>query len=463
LAEALPEAAEQGFVALLDRVYRTGETFFGHELPLEVSPVAGNPPTRRYFSFTHQAYREHGQTVGVSIFAYDVTDQVQARQVREGQQQRLERLFMQAPAAVCILAGPALVFELVNPGYQALFPGRALLGLPLLEALPEVGGHAVARTFQQVYATGITHQELGMLVPLRCPTSGALVDRYFNYMQQARHDEQGRIDGVLAFAFEVTEEVRGRQQVLRLNEELLASNRELGTANEQLTRTNVDLDSFIYAASHDLKEPITNLEGLVETLREVLPPAAAQDALVQPLLGMMEGAVARFQLTIGQLSDVARLQHTADYPAEDVDLATLVQNILLDLAPALTAGAQLTVEVKSCPSVSFAPQHLRSVVYNLLSNALKYADPARPAVVQLRCRREAATAVLEVQDNGLGLDAGQQARLFGLFERLHPHVEGAGVGLYMVRKIVENIGGTVTVRSAPGVGSTFVVTLPCAD
>jgi signal transduction histidine kinase len=103
------------------------------------------------------------------------------------------------------------------------------------------------------------------------------------------------------------------------------------------------------------------------------------------------------------------------------------------------------------------------VVYNLLSNALKYCAPDRPAVVQLRCRREADTAVLEVQDNGIGLDASQQARVFGMFQRVHTHVEGAGIGLYMVKKIVENIGGTVTLRSEPGVGSTFTVSLPCAD
>ena len=81
-------------------------------------------------------------------------------------------------------------------------------------------------------------------------------------------------------------------------------------------------------------------------------------------------------------------------------------------------------------------------------------------VVQLRCYRRGTAVVLEVQDNGLGLDAFQQGKLFQMFVRLHDHVPGSGIGLYMVKKIVENAGGTIAVHSQPGVGSTFAVTLP---
>jgi signal transduction histidine kinase len=99
-------------------------------------------------------------------------------------------------------------------------------------------------------------------------------------------------------------------------------------------------------------------------------------------------------------------------------------------------------------------------VYNLLSNAVKYRAPSRPLLVQLRCHRVAGTTVLEIKDNGLGLDARQLSKLFGIFVRLHPHVPGSGIGLYMVKKIAENAGGNVAVHSQPDVGTTFVVTLP---
>lgn len=117
--------------------------------------------------------------------------------------------------------------------------------------------------------------------------------------------------------------------------------------------------------------------------------------------------------------------------------------------------------VAACPNVFFSVKNLRSMVYNLLSNAVKYHAPGRPPVVALRCRPGApGQIVLEVQDNGLGLSERQQGELFRLFRRLHHHVSGSGVGLYMVKKMVENAGGTLVVQSAPGVGSTFTVVLP---
>jgi signal transduction histidine kinase len=247
--------------------------------------------------------------------------------------------------------------------------------------------------------------------------------------------------------------VTARQQVQHLNETMQAT-------NERLRRTNIDLDTFVYAASHDLKAPITNIEGLLDALRTHLP-AHQPNALVPQLLAMMQEAVERFQVTIAQLTDVSRLHHLLGQEAEVVNLADLVEGVRLDLAPLFeVAGTQLVVDLAACPTVHFLAKNLRSILYNLLSNAVKYRAPGRPSVVQLRCTCTASHVVLEVQDNGLGLSEQQQARLFVLFKRLHDHVEGSGVGLYMVKRIVENAGGTITVQSQPGVGSTFKVSLP---
>ena len=144
-----------------------------------------------------------------------------------------------------------------------------------------------------------------------------------------------------------------------------------------------------------------------------------------------------------------------------VQLATVVEGVRLDLIPAIgQADAQLTVEVAPDLLVSFSPPNLRSIVYNLLSNALKYRAPDRPAHVQVRAAQTPQGVVLTVQDNGLGMTEGQQRQLFGLFQRLHTHVEGTGVGLYITKRLVENGGGTIAVQSQPNVGTTFTVTFP---
>jgi signal transduction histidine kinase len=177
----------------------------------------------------------------------------------------------------------------------------------------------------------------------------------------------------------------------------------------------------------------------------------------------MNGAVQRFQQTLGHLTDVTRLQQTAfNQAAEAVDLASLVEALRLDILPELTAaGATLLVDVARCPTIQFSNKNLRSILYNLLSNAIKYRAPDRPPHVRLHSRcDEVGQIVLEVHDNGLGLSEQQQSQLFRLFRRLHTHVSGSGVGLYMVKKMVDNAGGTLTVQSQLGVGSTFIVTLP---
>jgi signal transduction histidine kinase len=144
-------------------------------------------------------------------------------------------------------------------------------------------------------------------------------------------------------------------------------------------------------------------------------------------------------------------------------LAAVVEAVRLDLAPLLEAtAAHVTVDLGACETVPFAPQYLRSILYNLLSNAVKYRHPARVPQVQLRCHIADQMTVLEVADNGLGLSESQQGKLFRLFERLHGTIEGSGVGLYMVKRIVENMGGTIGVRSELGVGTTFTVAFPVA-
>ena len=237
--------------------------------------------------------------------------------------------------------------------------------------------------------------------------------------------------------------------------------RELRDNNEQLTRANVDLDNFIYTASHDLRAPISNIEGLLEVLRQELPAGLCESPEVQPVLGLMQDAVNRFQRTIDHLTDVSKLQKEHGHPTEAVNLAAVIRDVQLDLAPLVRAtGAQLEIDVTAVPTVSFSEKNLRSVVFNLLSNALKYHAPDRPPRVRLRAWPEPAATVFEVQDNGLGLNAASEQRLFGMFQRFHDHVEGSGIGLYMVKKMVENAGGRIVVQSALGQGSTFTVYFP---
>jgi signal transduction histidine kinase len=492
--EGTPESVELGVVALFDQVYQTGEPVYLREMEGWFDFHGNGQPVQVFLNISLHPLRDvQGQLDGVLDFTYDVSEQVHARRqleqfnqeletrvqartqeveairaATERQRRQWEELFRMAPAAICILQGPELVYEFLNPIYQQFFPDRQLLGKPLRDALPELADHAAYYTMRHVFDSGETVWQQALHVPLARTEDGVLEDRYFNYIQQPRYDEQGRIDGVLVFGFEVTELVETRQQVERLNQqlaainaELTATNQELGTSNAQLTRTNVELDTFVYTASHDLKAPITNIEGILLALRDTLPAAVRQDEVVAHLLELLDNTVTRFQFTIDQLTDISRLQLAHVGPAEPVPLAPVVEAVRLDLAPALAAaGTDLTVAVAPELVVPFSLANLRSIVYNLFSNAVKYRAADRPSRVQLRAEQLPHAIRLTVQDNGLGMSEVQQRQLFGLFQRLHTHVEGTGVGLYITKRMIENAGGTIQVQSQPDAGTTFTVTFP---
>jgi PAS domain S-box-containing protein len=273
----------------------------------------------------------------------------------------------------------------------------------------------------------------------------ALAEREFEL--QCLNEELATTNEELAAA---NEEIHAASEVVS------ATNDELSSTNAQLLHLNGDLENFVYTASHDLKAPILNIEGLMRVLLKKLPAEALEPEPIREIISLIAHSVERFKHTIGSLMEIARLQQESDQPVSEVDLARVVREVRLDLAQLIAgAGAQLDVALGNCSTIRFAEKHLRSVVYNFISNAIKYASPQRSPRVQVRCYEVNRYLVLSVEDNGLGMDLSKDQKLFSLFHRLHDHVEGSGIGLYMVKKILENAGGKVEVESYLGRGSTF--------
>ncbi len=519
LLSAVPELAGQGFETLIEQVYTTGEPFVGTETPATM--LRDGELQTRYYNFVFQPFRdEYGAISGVMDVAVEVTELVQARwraeaseqklaainqelatantelhqterrlrtlnhelearvhhrteeleaALRHTEQQReklqeqenlLQQILAEVPAAVATLIGPDHRFSYFNASYNAFVEGRARLDAPAAEVLPELVAQGFVGLLDSVYASGTPFATTDTPVELRNPTTGAPDARYIDFVLQPLVDGRGQTRGILAFLVDVTEKVRARHILEQLSQAISATNAELRLTNEQLTRANADLDTFIYTASHDLRAPIVNIDGLIGALEEELPGEARRHPAVAPLLTMMHRAVARFLKTLDQLTDVAKLQQGGEAPSMAISIGEVIEEVRLDLAPQVAAvGAQLEIEVEACPDIDFAPKNLRSIVYNLLSNALKYHDPARPLHVQVRCSHLDGHIRLVVQDNGLGLAPARQPEMFTMFKRFHSHVEGSGVGLYMVKKIVENAGGRIEVESAEGAGATFRVFL----
>ena len=222
---------------------------------------------------------------------------------------------------------------------------------------------------------------------------------------------------------------------------------------QELTRLNVDLDNFVYTASHDLRSPIANLEGLLLVLKKRLENKL--EASEREMMELMEQSVSRLKKAIKELSEIAKIQKESQQPREELSIRQVLREVSQDIAALISESSAQVVLDMHVETIHYPAKHLRSILYNLLSNALKYRCPSRKPLITITTRSQGDGVHLTVSDNGLGLTESQVGKLFFMFKRLHTHVEGTGVGLYMVKRIVENYGGRIWVESKPGVGTTF--------
>ena len=339
-----------------------------------------------------------------------------------------------------------------------------LIGKGLFEVFPENPDAATApgpSSLRTSLQNALQYKRVDPMPVVRydvIDAQGVFHERYWAASNKPVLNKEGKVLYLIHSTLEVTEQVHAQQKIEAGEEQLFRVNQALLQTNQQLTRANIDLDNFIYAASHDLKAPILNIEGLIEALQDQLSPDHLQAEDVAYTLHLLSDSVQRFKRTIGNLTDITKLQKENSLVATPVDLAEIIAEVQLDLAPVIQeAKAQVEVDVTSCRTVYFSEKNLRSIIYNLVSNALKYRSPLRDALVQIHCQETEEYQVLSVKDNGLGMDLTGNVQLFTMFKRFHNHVEGTGIGLYMVKKIIENAGGKITVQSKIDEGTTFQV------
>jgi len=225
----------------------------------------------------------------------------------------------------------------------------------------------------------------------------------------------------------------------------------------ELAKTNQELERFVYAASHDLQEPlrmVTNFLGLLQKKYD-----ARLDDKARQYISIATGSAQRLQARVKGLLDLARLGATDN--SELVDMDQVVKDTVKDLALSIErkhAAIQLRTPM---PTIFADKSHMHLVMQNLVENALKYTETA-PPIIEIACNEMAEFWQFSVKDNGIGIEEKYHERIFGIFQRLHGPNEysGAGIGLAMVKKIVETGGGTIWLDSMPGKGSCFFFTVP---
>lgn len=256
-------------------------------------------------------------------------------------------------------------------------------------------------------------------------------------------DEIDGIRGVVVMAVDLTDRIEYE--------------RNLEEKNVELKRINADLDNFVYTASHDLKTPIANLEGLLNgILEQSMTEKLSDDSAM--MLNMMQMSIRRLKTTITELTEVSRIYRNHSEDKELLDIEVMIEEFKMEYADQVKESKAIILCQFEVRNILFSRKNFRSIIYNLLDNALKYRSPDRvPEIIVKTERFENNYLLLSVKDNGLGFDISQKDKVFGMFKRMHAHREGSGIGLYIVKQIVENSGGKVDVESEINKGSVFKI------
>lgn len=400
--------------------------------------------------------RQDGAIVGAVVAFRDVADrqrisrQLALEQARrsEGERlaQELQRVFMQVPAAICTTRGPDHIIESANAVYQQLVGRRDLVGKSKRELLAEASERD-ADVLDRVYRSGEPY--IGSEVRRVWDRgTGTPEEGYVNVVYQPLRDASGGVYGIMSHLVDVTELVRSRRLLEQHAE-------ELDRLTQSLSRINRELDQFAYIASHDLKAPLRGIASLATWIEEDLGPKLGDES--RQHLSLLRSRVRRMETLIEGLLQYSRAGRVRNR-IETVHVGALLDEVVEMLGAPPGAAIEIA---PGMPALETERLPLQQVFLNLIGNAIKHAG--RPDVeVKVTVRDAGEFFEFAITDNGPGIPTQFHGKVWEMFQTLQPRdtVEGAGIGLALVKKNVENRGGRAWLESDGSAGSTFYFLWP---
>ncbi len=425
----------------------------------------GSEAMNRWFDV--YAFRMGGeQSCKVALLFSDITERRKAENAIRKSEQNLRNIILQAPIAMCILRGENYIIDVANNKMFELWgvPSESAWNKPLFDVVPEAENEGFEELMTHVLQTGEPFTGREHIVSL--PRDGKVEKIYIDFSYEAVRELDGTISGIMATVIDVTEQVFARKRIQDLVElrtkELSEANEALLRSNKELARSNANLEEFAHAASHDLKEPIRKINFFTQQLKQQLSTELKEAGLRS--FNRIENAIERMGNLI---DDLLLYSHVSQkpYETENVDLNQKIQRVLEDLELDIQEKKAI-VHVGSLPVINGYRRQLQQVFQNLIGNALKYCKKDVPPVINIQSKpvRENGQPyhLISIEDNGIGFEQEFAEKIFQMFTRLHGRSEyvGTGVGLAIVKKVVENHNGFIRVESTPGKGSTFYVYMP---
>ena len=393
-------------------------------------------------------YEPDGPLREIQCMVRDVTDRKRAEADRQKAQALLEAAIAQSPSGILIADAPDVTIRLGNEAAFGIRGGDQRL-------LTEIGVNDHANKWQTFRPDGSPYP------PEELPLSRAVLRGETTSNEEVViRDEDGNEHWVTANAAPIRD-ARGRIAAGIVVFHDITDRKRAETEREELIAIleaqNAELERFTYTVSHDLKSPLITIKGFAGLLRQ--DRAGGDSVRVEYDLARITGAADTMSQLLNDLLELSRVGRLVN-PPEDVSLEELAFQAL-DLVGGQVHERGVQVDVAPDLPVVFGDRlRLLEVLQNLIDNAVKYMGPQSQPRVEIGTRRDAGETVFFVRDNGIGIEPDFQEKVFGLFDQLDQKVEGSGIGLALVKRIIELHGGRIWIESeGAGSGSTFCFTL----
>ncbi len=260
-------------------------------------------------------------------------------------------------------------------------------------------------------------------------------------------------NGLSVYFKDVTERKESELQIIELNNNLKAY-------TEELVEANKGLEQFSFIVSHNLRSPVANILGLAELINDEEYSQEVKNSFLQALFDNVK----RLDVVITDLNAILQVKVEMDAKKETVELNHLVGTIKTSIQNLIEKEkVQITTHL-DVPSIHTVQSYLYSIFYNLIANSIKYRQPGTPPQIDIKSEMIDESVVITFRDNGLGIDLVKKGdQVFGLYRRFHHHIEGKGMGLFLVKTQVELLGGKISIESEVNVGTKFTITFKEKD
>lgn len=431
-------------------VWREFERLTAGGIPKEFeNPILTKGGEERHIVWKNSELIQDGRIAGTVSFGIDITDRKKAEKELAATKGTLEAAIARSPSGILIADAPSVTIRLANEaafGIRASDP-KVLTGI-------DVTTHSERWQTFRPDGSPYPSEEL--------PLSRAVLRGEVTHGEEIIiRDERGNqhwvsanaapirnAEGQISAGIVVFHEITDRKQAERQREELI----------DRLEAQNAELERFTYTVSHDLKSPLITIKGYIGLLSEALEGVGPES--VHGDLERISNAADKMGRLLEDLLELSRIGRLVN-PPEDVPVAALVDDALTLLRGRLQEK-RVEVEVEpDLPVLRGDRTRLLEIFQNLIDNSVKYMGPQPQPRIEIGARRSGNETVCYVGDNGIGIEPRFQEKVFGLFDQLDPKAEGTGIGLALVKRIVEIHGGRIWIESeGKGRGSTFCFVIP---